>query len=103
MSDYRNANDPWGRDSPYDINARGGGVWGWIAGAVFLVVILALAFGSARPPNQGGANSIADNSPAAHSQSTPVPSGPAGTAFSPIPVNPANPAPLNPTQPQQKP
>ena len=104
MSDYRNANDPWGRDSPYDLNARGGSsVWGWIAGAVFLVIILALAFGSSRAPNQAGANNMADNNTVAHSQPAPVPSGPAGTAFSPVPVNPANPTPLNPAQPQPKP
>lgn len=104
MSDFRNANDPWGRDSPYDLNARGGSsVWGWIAAAVFLVIILALAFGSAHAPNRAGTDNMAYNNPAARDQPAPVPSGPAGTAFSPTPMNPANPAPLNPPQPQPKP
>ena len=33
MSEFRNPNDPMGRDSPYDLNAREGGAWAWIAAA----------------------------------------------------------------------
>jgi hypothetical protein len=104
MSDYRNANDPWGRDSPYDLNARGGSsVWGWIAGAVLLAIVLALAFGSAHMSKQTGTNNMANNSPATQRQPAPAPNGPAGTSYSPGPVNPPNPTPLNPVQPQPKP
>ena len=38
MSDYRDPNDPMYRYEPAD---RTGMSWGWIAGAVFLVIVLA--------------------------------------------------------------
>ena len=100
MSEFRNPNDP--RDTPYDPNVRqGGATWGWIAGAVFVVVLVALAFGIGRNPNQTGTNVAANNPPM--TEPSPVPSGPAGSAFSPAPMNPANPAPMTPAQPQPKP
>ena len=101
MSDYRN--DPMRRDEPYDLNAgRGGTSWGWIAGAVLVVILVALAYGVGHTPNQSGTNRMAQNAPLA-TQPAPAPSGPASSAFAPAPANPANPAPANPAQPQVKP
>src|ERR1700691_6291994 len=59
MSDYRNQDsnypsldDPLRRDAKMDPDARAGNAaWGWIAGAVFLVVVLAVVFGLG---HQGG-------------------------------------------------
>jgi hypothetical protein len=67
MPDYRNSNDPFYRDpnnplSPntgYEPAAGGNSGWGWIAGAVFLVVILALAFGLGHEPSRVASNDIA--------------------------------------------
>lgn len=92
MSDYHNPNDPLRQDTPYDLNARSSNAtWGWIAGAVFLVVIIALAFGIGRSPNQAGSK-VANNTPPVTSQPAP---GPGNRSFTPAPVNPAptNPAP----------
>lgn len=95
-------NDPMRRDEPYDLNARGGSsTWGWIAGAVLVAILVAIAFGVGHTPNQSG-NRMAQNSPMI-TQPTPAPSGPASTTFAPAPVNPATPAPANPARPQAKP
>ena len=48
MSDYRDPNDPMYGNTGYEpADRRDGTSWGWIAGAVFLVIVLALAFGVA--------------------------------------------------------
>ena len=87
MSDYNNPNDPSRRDSPYDLNARSGNVAsGWIAGAVFLVIILGLAFGIGHMPNHGNSNTVANNTPPAATQ--PAPSGPATHTYSPTLMSP---------------
>ena len=91
MSDY---NDPMRRDEPYDLNARSSS-WGWIAGAVLVVILVALAFGVGHTPNQSGGNRMAQNTPMT-TQPAPAPSGPASTTFAPAP--PANPAPATPGQ-----
>lgn len=99
MSEY--GNDPMRRDEPYDLNARSGSnTWGWIAGAVLVVILVALAFGVGHTPNQGG-DRMAQNAPM--TRPTPAPGGPASPAFAPAPVNPANPAHASPAQPQPKP
>jgi len=103
MSEYRNPNDQWGRDTAYDLNARSGNAgWGWVAGAVLLVILLALAFGIGRAPNHAGLNMAANNTPTLN-QPAPTPSGPASHAYTPAPMNPANPPLLNPAHPQPKP
>jgi hypothetical protein len=97
MSDFRDPNDPLRRDEVYDPNVRSSNAaWGWIAGIVFLGIIVALAFGVGRSPNQGGTN-VANNTPPAASQPAP---GPGSRSFTPAPNNPApaNPAPA-PTKP----
>ena len=85
MSDYRDPNDPLRRNEVYDPNVRSSNAaWGWIAGIVFLGIIVALAFGVGRSPNQGGTN-VANNTPPA-SQTAP---GPGSTSFTPAHNNPA--------------
>jgi hypothetical protein len=55
MSDYRDPNDPmYGSYEPIDRRTSSG--WGWIAGAAFLVIVLALAFGVAREPSRVASN-----------------------------------------------
>jgi hypothetical protein len=96
MSDYRNPDDPSHRDSPYDLNARTGNVAsGWIAGGIFLVVIIGLAFGVGHMPNHANNN---PNNTAVNNTSVPAtqpaPSGPATRTYSPTPMGPEqNPAP----------
>jgi hypothetical protein len=97
MSEYRNANDPLRRDSPYDLNASQGGAWTWIAGAVFVVILIALTLGINHPPNNAGPNMAANDTPTLH-QPAPDPSGPASRAFTPS-VNPSGSNGLTPTPP----
>jgi hypothetical protein len=99
MSDYYNSDDPWRRDAAYDLNARRrGSAWGWIAGAVFLAIVLAIAFGAGHSPNSQVAT---NNGTLPMAQPHLAPSGPASSAYSPI--SPTNPAPANPAQPQPQP
>ena len=57
MSDYRDPNDPMHRNMGYEPAERGTGTsWGWIAGAVFLVIVLALAFGVGHEPSRVASN-----------------------------------------------
>jgi hypothetical protein len=76
--DYRDTNDPLRRDASYDPDARAmNAAWGWIAAAVFLVVVLAVAFGIGHQP--GPINTAANDTtppPAVHMAppaSTPMP------------------------------
>jgi hypothetical protein len=86
MTDYRDPNDPLRRDTVYDPNVRSSNAaWGWIAGIVFLGIIVALAFGVGRSPNQNGTN-VANNTPPAATQNVP---GPANRNMAPAPNNPA--------------
>jgi hypothetical protein len=87
MSDYRNLDDPLQRDSPNDLNARtGNAASGWIAGGVFLLILIGLAFGVGHMPNQGNSNTVANNPPPPATQ--PAPSGPATRTYSPTPMSP---------------
>lgn len=90
---YYDANDPNRRDLPYDLNAgRDGGAWAWIAGAALVVVLIALALGMHREPNQTGPN-VASNYPPPVSTPAAPPSGPASPAFTPSPTTSVAPAP----------
>lgn len=97
MSDYRNFNDPLARGTHYDPAARrSGSSWAWIVGALFVIFVLAVAFGVNRP------HRVASNSlppPASH-MAPPVSRG-----LNPAtPMNPANPAPpLSPMTPAPAP
>lgn len=98
MSDFRDPNDPLRRDEVYDPNVRSSNAaWGWIAGIVFLGIIVALAFGVGKSPNHGGTN-VANNAPPAASQP-----GPGSRSFTPAPNNPAPAAPANPAPAPAKP
>lgn len=60
MSDYRDRNDPlYGNTSYEPVDSRGGTVWSWIAGAaVFLVIVVAVAFGVAHEPSRVASNGM---------------------------------------------
>jgi hypothetical protein len=85
MSDYRNFKDPMGRDVRYDPDMRGGGraSWGWIAAAVVVLIVLAVAFSTGHGPNRTASNDLAP----------PPASRMAPSIDRPSPANPGNPAP----------
>jgi hypothetical protein len=60
MSDYRNPNDPLWRGTSYEPATRGSNLgWGWIAGALVLVVLVAVAFGIGHAPTRIASNDTA--------------------------------------------
>jgi len=59
MSDYRDPNDPMYGNRGYEPADRTSMSWGWIAGAVFLVIVLALAFGVGHEPSRVASNNAA--------------------------------------------
>jgi hypothetical protein len=95
--DYRDPNDPLRRDPPLDLNTSAmNATWGWIAAAVFLVVVLAVAFGTGHQPYQITASN--DVAPPAVTHMAPPTMAPAPgpvttTAQPPITPAPAAPAP----------
>jgi hypothetical protein len=97
MSEFRNPNDPIGRDSPYDLNASQGGAWTWIASAVLVVVLVALAFGINHTPNNTGPNIAQNNTPTMNRPATEF-TGPASRTFAP-PSSPVTSAPAEPAKP----
>jgi hypothetical protein len=68
MSDYRNSEFGYRNDEPpYDPVARDmNATWGWIAAAVFIVVVLAVAFGVGHQPGQRTASNDIGSPPATH-------------------------------------
>lgn len=104
MSDYRNEfrnpDDPFRNDSNLDPNVRTpSAAWGWIAAAVFLVIVLAVAFGAGHQGGQSGTN-MASNTMAPPSTSRPSPSTVLPPTATPTPApsttTPIKPAPSNP-------
>src|SRR6202035_1664302 len=99
MSDYRNSefdyrNDPLRRDPAYDPDARAmNATWGWIAAAVFIVVVLAVAFGIGHEPNQSGTNTAANDvtPPAATRMAPPLTAGPTAATPAPAALTPNSP------------
>jgi len=87
MSDYRDPNDPMWRDTGYEPAAGNtGSIWGWIAGAVFLAVVLLIVFSAQREPTRTASNDV---TPPASTRMAPH------TGLNPIsPTNPATPAPV---------
>jgi len=73
MSDFRNPNDPnW--NGSYEPPTRGTDFsWGWIAGAVALVILVAVVFGIGHGPTQTASN---DTTPPAMSRTAPAPANP---------------------------
>jgi hypothetical protein len=100
MSDFRNSdyqNMPPRGELPYDPNARAmNATWGWIAAAIFLVVVLAVAFGIGHQPGQINTASNDATPPAAHMAPPPVTMAPNPSVTNPG-VGPAVPAPVTPT------
>jgi hypothetical protein len=89
--DYRNPENHIQRGVGYDPDAPASNTaWGWIAAAVFLVVILAVAFGVGHQPGESRTNT-AFNSP-----TPPAVNRMAPPAFAPAPVAPMAPAPTTP-------
>ena len=88
MSDYRDPNDPMYGNTAYEpADRRPGTGWGWIAGAVFLVIILALAFGVGHEPSRVASNNntVETTAPMAPGPSTnPSPSTVPGLAPPPL-------------------
>jgi hypothetical protein len=110
MSDYRNTDfdplspeDPYRRDAKMDPDVRAANaVWGWLAAAVFVVVVLAVAFGMTHQPGQVGTNTasndvIAPAAPPAVTHMAPPAAAPQATPSMPAP--PISPAPAVPAQP----
>ncbi len=120
MSDYRNPNfdyrdpyDPLRDDARFDPDARSAkAAWGWIAAAVFLVVVLAIAFGVGHQ-GQLGTNTASNDtvsppamtrvtSPAASAPTTSAPTTSAPTMSAPTaPAPTVIPAPNTPAQRSQ--
>jgi hypothetical protein len=101
--DYRNLEDPF-RDNPqFDPNVRApSAAWGWIAAAIFLVVVLAVGFGFGHKPGQLGTNTASnDMAPPAVSHMMPPAIAPSpSTAPAPgTPTPPVTAAPTSPAQP----
>jgi hypothetical protein len=91
----RNPNDPLRRDRGY--NARGmNATAGWIAAAVFIAIVLAVAFGIGHRPGEPVTNTASnDANPPATSQMAP-PATLAPPAATPRPSS-ITPAPITPT------
>lgn len=94
---FNDPNDPLRREPPYDPDAKAmNAAWGWIAAAVFLVVVLAVAFGIGRQPSSISTASN-DSTPPAVQKMTPPPAGPATPSpTTPTPPQPITPAPSTP-------
>jgi hypothetical protein len=107
MSDFHNLNDPNRRDFNDDPALRSrNGAWGWMAAAVFIVVVLAIVFGAGHRSGPGGTNTAYNTPPTASHMAppatnpTPAPAAtPTPPAASPAPIAPApTPAPSAPAQ-----
>ena len=74
MSDYRDPNDPMYGNTAYEpADRRDGTSWGWIAGAVFLVIVLALAFGVGHEPSRVASNDTVPSQTTTPSTPSPLP------------------------------
>ena len=74
MSDYRDPNDPMYGNLGYEpSDRRSNSGWGWIAAALFLVIVLAIGFGVAHEPTRVASN---DSPPAATHMTPPATTNP---------------------------
>lgn len=86
MTDYRDPYFDHQRPERNNPDARViNTTWGWIAAAVFLVVVLAVVFGLGHQPGRNGTNTA---------MNTPAPPPTATTRMNPPTFAPATPAPL---------
>jgi len=99
MSDYRNQDyndpnldDPLRRDSALSPDARASNAtWGWIAAAVFLVVVLAVAFGLGHQGNNTTNTASNDLTPPPATHMAPPPSNMLPPTANPAPATAAPP------------
>src|ERR1700753_4108943 len=94
MSNYGNydPNDPLQREPVYDPDARAmNAAWGWVAAAIFLVVVLAVAFGIDHQPGTINTASNDVTPPAVQHVTPPAAPSPNMTTTSPV-----APAPITP-------
>jgi hypothetical protein len=104
MSDYRyqDPEDPFRDDAKLDPNTNPPAqAWGWIAAAIFVVVVLGVAFGLGRGPGQLGTNTASNDmtppavthmAPPVNAQppaATPAPTTQATPPVTPAPAAPA--------------
>lgn len=94
---YQDPNDPLNRDRmqtlPPDDSMASNATWGWVAAAIFAVVVLFLAFTTGRDDTQTAANR--DMSTPA-TRTAPSTSGAATNSPAAPSINPASPAPSAP-------
>jgi hypothetical protein len=102
MSDYRehisfgSPEDPFRRDANFGADMRASNTaWGWIAAGVFVVVVLAVAFGLGYQPGSGNTMASNNATPPAVAQMAPNATAPNRTTIAPPATapTPANPAP----------
>jgi cell division protein FtsN len=100
MSDFRNPGDfqdprdPYRDDSKFDPGGANNTAWGWIAAAVFVLVIIAVGFGLGHKP--GEMNTASNDKPAMTDRMAPPAPMPA-PSMAPAPATPS--APVTPTAP----
>jgi hypothetical protein len=93
-SDYRNVDDPSRRGTAGDPNTGAASIaWGWIAAAIFAVIIVAAAFTLGHGPGQGGTDTASNEPPPVTTPMAPRPNGMAP------PANPAAPLAPSPNTP----
>lgn len=100
MSNYGNydPNDPLRREPPYDPDARAmNSAWGWIAAALFLVVVLAVAFGIGHEPGTINTASNDSTPPAVQHMAPPAAPSPNASPMKQAAPAPITPAPSTPT------
>jgi hypothetical protein len=88
MSDYRDPNDPLRHSTPYTDEWRGSNAgWGWVAAAVFAVIVLAIAFGIRNEPTHTASNDATQTTRMAPPPATnPGIASPANPAMMPRPA-----------------
>jgi hypothetical protein len=96
MSDFNNLNDPFRRDFSDDPVTRSrNATWGWVAAAVFIVVVLAIVFGAGKRSGPADTNTAYNTPPAASHMAppitnpTPLVATPTPPATAPAPISPA--------------
>ena len=90
-SDYRGLDDSLANDSDRDADAPATNtVWGWVVGAVFVLVIIAVIFGSEHRQGSSGTNTASNSvtAPATSRMAPPAPVPTPSTAPGPIPPRP---------------
>ena len=82
----RDPNDPMRREWIEPAAGRMNATWGWIAAAVFVVIVLAIAFGIGHRPSPGDTNTASNDTmpPAVNRMAPPTTAPPPVTATPPV-------------------